>query len=174
MGYAGLFTQMAQQIASANFRLPLQSPYYGPGSIPFAYPPLGLYLLAVLIKLTGKYFIFLRLVPPFLSLISLIPLFYLTRELTKSAAAAAFTAVIAATSLDLYIATRGHQELSAPGIYLYPAFDLFFYPASRSAFPKKYFLDRCILWPGHSDPPRIRLILFCMDRMLDDLQPGFL
>ena len=61
LGAAGLFTQMAQQIAAADFRLPLQSPYYGPGSIPFAYPPLGLYLLAVLIKVTGKYLFFLRL-----------------------------------------------------------------------------------------------------------------
>ncbi len=55
MGYAGLFTQMAQQIADANFVLPSMSPFYGPGGIPFAYPPLGLYLLAVFIKLTGKY-----------------------------------------------------------------------------------------------------------------------
>ena len=43
MGYAGLFTQMAKQIADANFYLPIESPFYGPGGIPFAYPPFGMY-----------------------------------------------------------------------------------------------------------------------------------
>src|ERR1041385_860478 len=100
MGYAGLFTQMAKQIADANFRLPMESPFYGPGGIPFAYPPFGLYLLAVLIKLTGKYFIFLRILPPLLSLISLIPLFYLTLQISKSPIASSVAIVLAATSSD--------------------------------------------------------------------------
>ena len=119
MGYAGLFTQMSKQIADANFRLPMESPFYGPGGIPFAYPPFGLYLLAILIKLTGKYFIFLRLLPPLLSLISLIPLFYLTLELSKSPIAAMFTVFLTATSQDLYVA-----HTWAAGIVRAPAFIL--------------------------------------------------
>lgn len=117
MGYAGLFTQMANQIADANFRLPMESPFYGPGSIPFAYPPFSLYALAILIKLTGKYFIFLRLLPPFISLIALIPLYFLTLELSDSPVAAASSVVIAATSADLYIA-----HAWAAGIVRAPAF----------------------------------------------------
>ena len=143
MGYAGMFTQMAQQIASANFRLPLQSPYYGPGGIPFAYPPLGLYLLAVLIKLTGKYFIFLRLVPPLLSLISLIPLFYLTRELTKSAIAAAFTAVIAATSLDLYIAHAWASGIVRAPAFIFALLSIYFFMRHRDQPSRKN-----IFWTG--------------------------
>lgn len=117
MGYAGLFTQMAQQISDANFQLPMESPFYGPGGIPFAYPPFGLYLFAFLIKLTGKYFIFLRLLPPLLSLIALIPLFYLTLELSGSAFAAAVTVILTGTSQDLYIA-----HVWAAGIVRAPAF----------------------------------------------------
>ena len=143
MGYAGMFTQMAQQIASANFRLPLQSPYYGPGGVPFAYPPLGLYLLAVLIKLTGKYFIFLRLIPPLLSLISLIPLFYLTRELTKSVVAAAFTAVIAATSLDLYIAHAWASGIVRAPAFIFALLSMYFFIRHRDQPSRKN-----IFWTG--------------------------
>ncbi len=143
MGYAGMFTQMAQQIASANFRLPLQSPYYGPGGVPFAYPPLGLYLLAVFIKLTGKYFIFLRLVPPLLSLISLIPLFYLMRELTKSAAAAAFTAIIAATSLDLYIAHAWASGIVRAPAFIFALLSMYFFIRHRNQPSRKN-----IFWTG--------------------------
>ena len=127
LGYAGLFTQMAQQISDANFRLPLESPFYGPGGIPFAYPPFGLYLLAILIKLTGKYFIFLRLLPPLLSLLALIPLFYLTLELSGSSIAAAITVILAATSPDLYIAhTWAAGSVRAPA-FLFALTALYFF-----------------------------------------------
>ena len=117
MGYAGLFAQMAKQIAEENFHLPMESPFYGPGGIPFAYPPAGLYMLAIFIKLTGKYFVFLRLLPPFLGLVSFIPLYYLALELTKSKVAAVAAIVIAATSPDLYVA-----HAWAAGIVRAPAF----------------------------------------------------
>ena len=117
LGYAGLFTQMAQQISDANFRLPMESPFYGPGGIPFAYPPFGLYLLAILIKLTGKYFIFLRLLPPLLSLLALIPLFYLTLELSGSSVAATIAVILAGTSQEFYV-----SHTWAAGIVRAPAF----------------------------------------------------
>lgn len=50
LGCAGMFTQMAEQIAGANFVLPAEIPYYGPGGIPFVYPPLGHYLFALYLK----------------------------------------------------------------------------------------------------------------------------
>jgi 4-amino-4-deoxy-L-arabinose transferase-like glycosyltransferase len=108
---------MAQQISDANVRLPLESPFYGPGGIPFAYPPFGLYLFAFLIKLTGKYFIFLRLLPPLLSLLALIPLFYLTLELSSSSVAAAITVILAGASQEFYI-----SHAWAAGIVRAPAF----------------------------------------------------
>ena len=104
MGYAGLFTQMAQQIADANFALPSQSPYYGPGGIPFAYPPLGLYVLAAFIKLTGKYYIFLRFLPALYSLVTIALTFFLAQKFFKKPFLSMMVAILTATSVDLYVA----------------------------------------------------------------------
>ena len=127
LGYAGLFTQMAQQISDANFRLPMESPFYGPGGIPFAYPPFGLYLLAILIKLTGKYFIFLRLISPLLSLLALIPLFYLSLELSGSSIASAITVILAATSPDLYVAHTWAAGIVRAPAFLFALMSLYFF-----------------------------------------------
>ena len=127
MGYAGLFTQMAQQISDANFRLPMESPFYGPGGIPFAYPPFGLYLFAFLIKLTGKYFIFLRLLPPLLSLLALVPLFFLTLELSGSSIAAAITVILAATSQEFYISHTWAAGIVRAPAFLFMLTSLFFF-----------------------------------------------
>ncbi len=82
LGYAGMFTQMAEQIAQANFALPLEIPRYGPGGIPFVYPPLGHYLFSVAIKLGLSAWAYLRLVPAVFGLAALVPFYFLARELT--------------------------------------------------------------------------------------------
>ncbi|MCC6416690.1 MAG: hypothetical protein IT429_00405, partial [Gemmataceae bacterium] len=46
LGYAGLFALMAELVAANGFRLPEWVPWYGPGGMPFAYPPLGFYVMA--------------------------------------------------------------------------------------------------------------------------------
>lgn len=117
MGYAGLFTQMAQQVADANFLLPITSPFYGPGGVPFAYPPFGLYLLAIFIKLTGKYYIFLRILPPLISLLAFIPLYYVALQLSGSKSAAFLAVLIVASSVNIYVA-----HAWAAGIVRAPAF----------------------------------------------------
>ncbi len=151
MGYAGMYTQMAKQIAENNFWLPFDTAFYGPGGIPFAYPPLGFYFLAILIKLTGKYFVFLRLLPALIALLAMIPLFYLTLELTSSRWAAVSSVVIAVSSVDLYI-----DHVWAAGIVRAPAFlfmllALYFFtrqcrtPSRRLAAITGIFLGLCIL-----------------------------
>ncbi len=82
LGYAGMFTQMAAQIAEANFALPLEIPRYGPGGIPFVYPPLGHYLFAAALKLGFSPWAYLRLVPPVFALTALVPFYFLARQLT--------------------------------------------------------------------------------------------
>lgn len=161
LGYAGLFTQMAEQIAENNFRLPLETPFYGPGGIPFAYPPLGLYLLAILIKLTGKYFIFLRFIPPLISFASLIPLFYLTLELSKSSIAALITVILTATSQDLYIANAW-----AAGIARAPAFfcmlvSLYYFSRQRNN-PARLNLVFMGIFLGLSVMSHLVYALFCV------------
>ena len=132
MGYAGLFTQMARQIADANFQLPIESPFYGPGGIPFAYPPFGLYLLAILIKVTGKYFFFLRILPPMLSLISLIPLFYLTLHLSKSTLAAGMIVILTAASPNLYEAHAWAAGMVRASAFLFMLCTLYFFVKHNS------------------------------------------
>ena len=118
---------MSKQIAAGNFLLPLYSPHYGPGGIPFAYPPLGLYLFSVFIKLTGKYYIYLIWMPPIYTLISLIPLYYLSYELFKSPYAGAFTVVIAATSSDLYIAHAWAAGIARAPAFIFALFSIYFF-----------------------------------------------
>lgn len=135
MGYAGLFTQMAHQIADANFALPDESPYYGPGGIPFAYPPLGLYLLAVFIKLTGKYYIFLRFLPPTFSLLAVGLTFFLAQKFFKQPFLSMIVAIFAATSVDLYIAHTWSAGVVRAPAFIFAILVLYFYspdPENRS------------------------------------------
>jgi len=102
LGYAGLYTQMAVEIAKSNFHLPLSVPFYGPGGIPFAYPPLALYLMAVFIKLGMSVWSYLRFAPPILSWLSLIPLFVLAKRISRSNLGGLVAVVLAASSYDLF------------------------------------------------------------------------
>src|SRR4030095_15440901 len=68
----GLFVAFADEIAARNFRLPINIPYYSAGGIPFAYPPLGFYFEAILLKLFPKQiFAIANLLPPFVSILAL-------------------------------------------------------------------------------------------------------
>ena len=111
LGYAGMFTQMAEQIANGNFSLPMEIPHYGPGGIPFVYPPLAMYLFAVAIKLGLSIWAYLRLVPAVFSLLAFIPFYYLTRELTGSKIAASVAMILAATAPTIY-----HTHVWSAGI----------------------------------------------------------
>jgi hypothetical protein len=102
LGYAGLYTMMAEAIAKVNFQLPMSVPFYGPGGIPFAYPPLGLFLMAMFLKLGISTWTYLRFAPPVFSLLSLIPLFLLGRRMSKSNLGGMVTSLLAAGSFYLY------------------------------------------------------------------------
>jgi len=84
-GFAGLYVLMSELIVNNNFQIPQYIPYYGPGGIPFAYPPIGPYLLAVVSTLFHISIInYLRFVPPFIMLLSIIPIYYIAFEITHS------------------------------------------------------------------------------------------
>jgi hypothetical protein len=81
-GYAGLFTLMSEMITSNSFHLPEHVPYYGPGGIPFAYPPLGLYLMALVTGvLHVPEFTYLRYAPVVFSLLAMLPFYGVLRIL---------------------------------------------------------------------------------------------
>ncbi len=102
LGEAGLFSQMAAEILAKNFSLPDIVHYYGPGPIPFAYPPLGLYLMALFYKTGIHPFTYLRFIPPILSFLALIPVCLMVRSSKGSWFAAGMSVVILASSPELY------------------------------------------------------------------------
>lgn len=114
----GLFLAMANEIESAGFALPMTSGY-NDLAIPFAYPPLGLYLTAALQALGIHGLDVLRWLPLILT-IAMIPVVYLIgREVfdteRMALAAAAFFAV-STRSYDWMI--QGGGVTRAPGFLL--------------------------------------------------------
>lgn len=73
----GLFFSMTRDLEASNFRIPAFTTYNG-GHIPFAYPPLGFYLAAILDRLTPlsltEIFRFLPLVATSLTLLAVLKL----------------------------------------------------------------------------------------------------
>lgn len=73
----GLFLEFSRQIAATGFRLPQTIPYYTPGGIPYAYPPLAFYLQCALVYGLGvPEWPATHVLPPLISILSL-PLFYI-------------------------------------------------------------------------------------------------
>jgi hypothetical protein len=90
----GIFDVMAGELAANHLALPLDTSYNNAG-IPFAYPPLGLYLAAVLHLATGISILALQRVLPLLANLLAIPVvFFLARHVLRSTAAAGVAALI--------------------------------------------------------------------------------
>jgi len=76
----GLFVAFAEQIIQNGFRLPNLIPFYSEDGIPFAYPPLGFYVEAILLSLfPNNHILIANLLPPVISALSLIGVFLLLR-----------------------------------------------------------------------------------------------
>jgi hypothetical protein len=71
----GLFYRMAQELIASGFSLPDYTSY-NRADIPFAYPPLGLYLLAFTSTLTGLSLLDVQRVLPAILSIAAIPVFF--------------------------------------------------------------------------------------------------
>jgi len=103
LGFSGMYTLMAEQISGNHYLLPETTPLYGPGGIPFAYPPLGFYVMAFVTDLFDVSSItYLRFIPPLFSLLSLISLFLLVERMTSSYWAAFFSTAFLLFSPTLY------------------------------------------------------------------------
>src|SRR5512143_1425151 len=80
----GLFYRMIIELQANGFRLPLITSYNGE-HIPFAYPPLGLYVGAVLSSgLHANVLDLLRIVPGIVSSLCVPAFYFLARRLLKS------------------------------------------------------------------------------------------
>jgi hypothetical protein len=103
LGFSGMYTLMAEQISGNHYLLPDTTPFYGPGGIPFAYPPFGFYVMAFVTDLVDVSSItYLRFIPPLFSLLSLVPLFLLVERMTTSFWAAFFSTAFLLFSPTLY------------------------------------------------------------------------
>lgn len=85
VGFGGLYALMAEGILAENFALPATIPHYGPGGMPFAYPPFAFYVMALA---TGPFgidpLLYLRFAPPLFLLASLVAMFLFVHRLTAS------------------------------------------------------------------------------------------
>jgi hypothetical protein len=114
---AGLFLAMADQIQTNGYRLPTMIPHYTRGGVLFAYPPLIFYAIAGLLDIGVDPFVLTRVLPGIVTVLYLIPFYYLTRELLQSERSAGLATVIVAVTPGI---VKWH--LSAGGIIRAPAY----------------------------------------------------
>jgi hypothetical protein len=96
---AGLYLQMAEQILAGGYRLPTTVSYYTAQGVPFAYPPLVFYASAFLHDVVGIGLVPLsRYVPAVLTVVYLIPYYFVARELLDSRREAGVATVLLAVS----------------------------------------------------------------------------
>ncbi len=116
-GYAGLYTLMTEQLAANSFRLPRTVPFYGPGGFPYAYPPAGFYLAALVTKIFDiASFTYLRFAPPLLTLFFLVLDYVLIQKMTGSRIKALAGASITACAGAVY-----EYHVQAAGMVRAPA-----------------------------------------------------
>lgn len=115
---AGLFFAMARAVSDHGYALPRTVPYYTPGGVPFAYPPLGIYAIALVRDATGVGPLALsRWGPGPVVVASLVPTYYLARELLGSRYSASFATTLVAVNPQLL-----DWHLTAGGLVRAPAF----------------------------------------------------
>ena len=115
---AGLFSLVAERIGANGYGLPTRIPYYTAHGIPFAYPPLFLYVYAGLLDLTGWGPLALtRFVPGLYVFGSVVATYALGRELLATRWQASVAGVAVATSPAVF-----RMVLTAGGIVRAPAF----------------------------------------------------
>jgi len=103
LGYGGLYALMSEQISANHFLLPSEVPFYGPGGIPFAYPPLAFYVMAFGVQLMDVTTItYLRFAPSIFSSFSLVLVFLIADRIIRSKIAAVIAVVLVVFSPSLY------------------------------------------------------------------------
>ncbi|MGM0399448.1 MAG: glycosyltransferase family 39 protein [Halobacteriota archaeon] len=93
---AGLYTKIAETIAAGGYLPPERIPGYTADGVPFAYPPLQFYVLAVLLDLGLDAVSLARFVPGVAVVLAQVPLYLLARDLSGSRPAGAVAATVVA------------------------------------------------------------------------------
>ncbi len=98
---AGLYLRIAEAIAANGYAPPAEIAGYTADGVPFAYPPLQFYLLAVLLELGADPVALARFLPGIGVLAGLVPAYLLAREYAGSRPAGAAAAVVVALNPQL-------------------------------------------------------------------------
>lgn len=114
---AGLFLAMADQIQATGYHFPTTIPHYTLGGVPFAYPPLQFFVVAVLLDLGADPLLLTRVLPGSIIVLYLIPFYALSKEILDSVQVAGLATVILAATPDVL-----SWHLSAGGIVRAPAY----------------------------------------------------
>ena len=139
---AGLYVETADAVRANGYALPATVPHYGPEGVPFAYPPLVFYVLAVLRDLGASAFATALYLPPLVTVAALVPTYLLGRDIVgdrRAGTAAALLLVLNPQVLEWHI--------SAGGLVRAPAF---VFALSGSYAALRIFRDRAREWvlPG--------------------------
>ncbi|WP_192498483.1 ArnT family glycosyltransferase [Halorussus halophilus] len=115
---AGLYLLIAERIVENGYALPKTIPHYTAEGVPFSYPPLMFYTVAVIRDLTGIEGITIaRYLPGLVSIAYLVPLYLFARDFLRSRPQASLATLIVAVSPPLL-----QWHISAGGIVRAPAF----------------------------------------------------
>ncbi|GKZ16356.1 glycosyltransferase family 39 protein [Haladaptatus sp. T7] len=115
---AGLYLKIASEISAHGYGLPARIPLYTKDGVPFGYPPLMYYVSAILMDVTGVGPITLsRFLPGLVTILYLVPFYYLAHEVLDSTPRAGFATFVLAVTPPVL-----QWHLSAGGIVRAPAF----------------------------------------------------
>lgn len=99
----GFFTVVAETIIENGYALPERISQYGLDGVPFAYPPLFLYVYAVLLDVTGlKPLVLTRVVPVVLTGLYVVTMYFLGVEILDSKRQAGIAAAALATIPEVF------------------------------------------------------------------------
>ncbi|WP_224333868.1 ArnT family glycosyltransferase [Haloprofundus halobius] len=118
-GYgAGLYNLMGEQIAANGYLPPESIPYYTVDGVPFAYPPLLFYVIAVIRDVTGVGpFALARFFPGLVTIAYLVPTYLLARDVLASRPAATAVGLLVALNPKVL-----QWHITAGGVVRAPAF----------------------------------------------------
>jgi 4-amino-4-deoxy-L-arabinose transferase-like glycosyltransferase len=141
LGYAGMFTQIAGQIAEAGFRLPMSIPHYGPGGIPLIYPPFAMYVFALGTKLGISTWFYLRFAPAFFTLLALVAFYFFTAEVVGSRVAGMAAVILIISQPAVYYThVWSAGVVRAPALFFCMAGLYFYLKALRQFSWSSFFL----------------------------------
>jgi len=114
---SGLYTLTADTVRANGYALPATVPHYGPEGVPFAYPPLMFYVLAVLRDLGVGAFAMALYLPPLVTVTALVPAYLLGRDAIGDRRAGTAVALLVVLNPQVL-----EWHVSAGGLVRAPAF----------------------------------------------------